>query len=71
MAKIKVETNRICLSKLQDFKTKISDDLRKVHQFDGSLKDLKKSISTMDSEFREHLEKYPVDEYSLDMLKSK
>lgn len=66
--KIRAETNRTCISKIKDFKIEIADSLNKLHEMDSHLRKIDKQSKELEKQMLDHIEKYPIEEYSHDLI---
>ena len=71
IAKIKVNTNRDFLYKINEFKGEIRLKLDQVEDHGTKIKSILKNIKTFETDLKFHLDKYPTNEYAFDLLKGK
>jgi len=71
IGKHKIEINRVTLSRISEFKDEIKDKLVKIQTSDDKMNALQKDVKTFENNLKEHLDKYPTDEYAMDLIKGK
>jgi predicted transcriptional regulator len=70
VAKIRVEVNRNSIAKINEFNNQIKDKLHRIQEFEDMMSSLQKRFKSIEEDFKTHVEKYPIDEYSMDLLRS-